>query len=238
MLEHALTPKVFRFTPDKTLRVLEGPLFISWDIGQCLGYQVRNFGIARRPLHGHGKKITMVTPSGNRRCDVVTETGLRDLVDRAKQTMDVKAEFIQWFDTVVLPALARMDAGETVASEVPAAAPDLTERLDKLITLLEAALRPNPAAEPEPRLFTVNSIAAALGMSGIELNRELLYRGLIYKRGEAWFPVQAMRKKGLCVIKLHKHVSADGVTVKAVERLKWTTKGRDYIINLLQGEEL
>ena len=80
-------------------------------------------------------------------------------------------------------------------------------------------------------LITITEIAKEYGMSGRELNKFLHDKRIIYKKGDKWFVYQRYANDGLVGYEIF--VPED----REIRRtLKWTTKGEQFIRNILEDE--
>ena len=81
-------------------------------------------------------------------------------------------------------------------------------------------------------LITITEIAKEYGMSGRELNEFLHGKGIIYKRGDKWFVYQKYANDALAGYEIY--MPRDDKEVRRT--LKWTTKGVQFIRDLLDAE--
>ena len=80
-------------------------------------------------------------------------------------------------------------------------------------------------------LITITEIAKEYGMSGRELNKFLHDKGIIYKKGDKWFVYQRYANDGLVGYEIYMPEDRE------IRRtLKWTTKGEQFIRNILEDE--
>lgn len=80
-------------------------------------------------------------------------------------------------------------------------------------------------------LITITEIAKEYGMSGRELNKFLHDKRIIYKKGDKWFVYQRYANDGL--VGYENYMPED----REIRRtLKWTTKGEQFIRNILEDE--
>ncbi|GET09055.1 hypothetical protein SY111_16790 [Ligilactobacillus agilis] len=81
-------------------------------------------------------------------------------------------------------------------------------------------------------LITTTEVAKEYGMSGRELNEFLHGKGIIYKRGDKWFVYQKYANDALAGYEIY--MPRDDKEVRRT--LKWTTKGVQFIRDLLDAE--
>ena len=80
-------------------------------------------------------------------------------------------------------------------------------------------------------LITITEIAKEYGMSGRKLNKFLHDKRIIFKKGDKWFVYQRYANDGLVGYEIF--VPED----REIRRtLKWTTKGEQFIRNILEDE--
>ena len=80
-------------------------------------------------------------------------------------------------------------------------------------------------------LITITEIAKEYGMSGKGLNKFLHEKGVIYKKGDKWFVYQRYANDGLVGYEIYMPEDRE------IRRtLKWTTKGEQFIRNILEDE--
>lgn len=80
-------------------------------------------------------------------------------------------------------------------------------------------------------LITITEIAKEYGMSGRELNKFLHDKRIIYKKGDKWFMYQRYANDGLVG---HEIYMPEDREIRRT--LKWTTKGEQFIRNILEDE--
>lgn len=80
-------------------------------------------------------------------------------------------------------------------------------------------------------LITITEIAKEYGMSGRELNKFLHDKRIIFKKGDKWFVYQRYANDGLVGYEIYMPEDRE------IRRtLKWTTKGEQFIRNILEDE--
>lgn len=79
------------------------------------------------------------------------------------------------------------------------------------------------------KLLTTTQIAKDLGISAIKLNAKLKEMGIIYKKSDTWFFYAKYENR------IPEY--ADYVIGDTYQHLKWTEKGRQWIIELLGGNK-
>lgn len=81
-------------------------------------------------------------------------------------------------------------------------------------------------------LITITEVAKEYGMSGRELNEFLHKKGVIYKRGDKWFVYQKYANDALAGYEIY--IPREDKELRRT--LKWTTKGVQFIRDLLDAE--
>lgn len=79
-------------------------------------------------------------------------------------------------------------------------------------------------------LMTITTIGKDLGLSGVKLNRILKDLKIIYKKGKQWYIYSQYADKGYCQYETIL-ISEN----KTIYNLKWTEKGRKFIIERLES---
>lgn len=85
--------------------------------------------------------------------------------------------------------------------------------------------------------YTINSIAKDLGMSAVFLNKKLNELKIQYKQGNLWVLYSAYQNKGLTRLIPHYFTKGNGEPGNN-PIMKWTEKGREFIIDLYKSEKL
>lgn len=86
-------------------------------------------------------------------------------------------------------------------------------------------------------LFTTNSIALCLGVSARALNDKLKVLGIQYKQGGVWLVTAKYRDKGLSKVINVPIVKDDGEVISQPQ-MKWTERGKEFILNLRDNGKL
>lgn len=84
--------------------------------------------------------------------------------------------------------------------------------------------------------MTTTVVAKSLGISAQALNRFLHNEGIIYKQSDSWFFYTKYQDKGYGTIATVTYTNKEGVECTK-HYLKWTEKGREFIINLWNNKE-
>ncbi|MHC5523304.1 phage antirepressor [Ligilactobacillus saerimneri] len=235
--------KVFNFDDQevRTLLIDDEPYFVGKDVATILGY-VKPANAIKKYVPDKFKGVTkMMTPGGKQEMTVISEPGLYKLIFKSHASNAER--FTDWVAEEVLPAIRKHGAYMTdekafevvnnptgLANLLKQAADQLNAK-DKEIEILK------PKADKYDRylgykgLITITEIAKEYGMSGRELNRFLHDKEIIFKRGGQWFVYQKYAELGLASYEIF---MPEGREVR--RSLKWTTKGEQFIRDLLEAE--
>lgn len=231
----------FKSQEIRTLLVNGEPHFVANDVAKTLGYSNPRDALSKH-VDDEDKGVAKCdTLGGKQNLTIINESGLYSLILSSK--LPTAKKFKRWVTSEVLPAIRKHGAYMTdeKAFEVvnnPTGLADLLKQAadqlnakDKEIEILK------PKADKYDRylgykgLITITEIAKEYGMSGRELNRFLHDKGIIFKRGGQWFVYQKYAELGLASYEIF--MPGD----REVRRsLKWTTKGEQFIRDLLEAE--
>lgn len=91
-----------------------------------------------------------------------------------------------------------------------------------------------------PGLMTVTEIAKDFGLSATNLNKFLERNHIQYRQGKHWVIYQEYADQRLANYEAfpYEEKSIDGTKQKVHNNLKWTQKGRKFIYDLLQEEDI
>lgn len=91
-----------------------------------------------------------------------------------------------------------------------------------------------------PGLMTVTEIAKDFGLSATKLNKFLERKHIQYRQGKHWVLYQEYADQVLANYEpfAYEEHSIDGTKQKVHNNLKWTQKGRKFIYDLLQEEDI
>lgn len=173
--------------------------------------------------------------------DFITEAQFYKLAFKANSK--AAERFTDWVAEDVLPAIRKHGAYMTdekafeVVNNPTGLANLLQQAADQLNAKDKEIETLKPKADKYDRylsykgLITITEIAKEYGMSGRELNQFLHEKGIIFKKGSQWFVYQKYAELGLASYEIF--MPGD----REVRRsLKWTTKGEQFIRDLLEAE--
>ena len=231
--------------------VKEGNIwFVAKDICNILEIKNVSLAINGNPTRGDkgvGEKCKGIynvnTLGGKQDLLCISEQGLYKLIFKSRKSF--AEEFQDWICEVVIPAI-RKDGGY-INSEEEFAKGEVSEEefILKAMTMLQNKVNrlkeENEIMKPKAEyhdtvlnkegLLKVTDIAKDLGMSAVKLNKILKQEKIQYKKGDTWYlysNYQNLITEGYCDY----HINEYG------QILKWTEKGRKFIIDLLKERTL
>lgn len=224
------------------------PLFELYSTGMALGHVKYAKGKAyprrdRIDKDIANAEISTVVQSGQQ---YLTEEQLYDFMLECKT--DKCKPFKKWVTHEVLPSIRKdggyimtkeEDTDEEIMARALLIAQSTIERknkeierknreikaLENTVTILQPKADYMDSVLSSDKLLTTTSIAKDLGMSAKELNKILNEKGIIYKLGGTWY-----------LYSKYQHMVpeyADYVINEYGQQLKWTEKGRKFIIDIL-----
>jgi len=104
------------------------------------------------------------------------------------------------------------------------------ERLNETISILEPKATRHDEIYNSPVLKTTSEIAKDLGMSATRLNNILKKKGIIYKKGKIYYlyaKYEHLIQNGFCDYSINEFT----------QTLKWTEKGRAFIMDAVAGQQ-
>ena len=163
----------------------------------------------------------------------LTEEQLYDFMLEAKT--DKCRAFRKWVTSEVLPSIARtggyipvteQDDDMTIMAKALQIMQKTLDKKDELIAMQQPKADYYDKVLNSNRLLSTSDIAKDLGMSAAQLHKKLNERGIIYKRGNTWYPYS--KYQHLIPEYMDYHITPYG------QQLKWTEKSREAIIDLLK----
>lgn len=218
--------------------------FVAKDVASALGYSVAT-DMTRNLDEDEKDMQTLHTLGGNQKLTIINESGLYSAVlsitKRNPDRYNKAREFKRWITGTVIPSI-RKD-GAYIQGEEKFKNNELSEEefILQAMTILQSKVerlkKENEIMKPKAEyhdtvlnsdnLLTVSEIAKDLGMSARKLNNILHENGVQFKQSGTWMlysKYQDLIKDGLCDYKVTEHG----------QQLKWTEKGRKFIIDLVQ----
>ena len=238
----------------RTVEINNEPWFVGKDVAEVLGYSKPRNAIASHvdaedrkdaPIQGDlGGKQTMI---------IINESGLYSLILSSK--LPNAKRFKHWVTSEVLPTIRRhgMYATDELLSN-----PDFAisvfrqlkaerEEKQKLLTVNKQQQQIIGELQPKANyvdtilnnkgLVTITQIAKDYGMSGNKMNKLLNTYGVQYKQSGQWLLYSKYHDMGYTHSKTIDIVRSDG-RPDIVMETKWTQKGRLFIYNLLESNDV
>lgn len=210
--------------------------FVAKDICDILGTKTKDIPSI---LKNKGiDSIDIPTNGGIQKMRVISEQSLYKIIFKSRKPF--AEEFQDWICEEVIPSI-RKD-GAYIQGEEEFKNNELSEDefILQAMTILQSKVerlkKENEIMKPKAEyhdtvlnsdnLLTVSEIAKDLGMSARKLNTILHESGIQFKQSGTWMlysKYQDLIKDGLCDYKVTEHG----------QNLKWTEKGRKFIINLI-----
>ena len=231
----------------RTTIINNEPWFVGKDITNILGYQNGSRDINRH-VDDEDKLTERIVMSGqNREVTFINESGLYSLILSSK--MPNAKKFKRWVTSEVLPTIRRTGGYIPISSNedeltIMAKAHKILERtLEEKNQLLETKSKALAIAQPKADKYdklmsakgyiSFNVAAKQLGWGRNKLMAFLRDKDVLFRDGLSNIAYQKYCKLGYFVVKfsIGKNVYACGVT-------KVTTKGLDFIYNLLSTEQV
>lgn len=210
--------------------------FVAKDICDILGTKTKDIPSI---LKNKGiDSIDIPTNGGIQKMRVISEQSLYKIIFKSRKPF--AEEFQDWICEEVIPSI-RKD-GAYIQGEEEFKNNELSEDefILQAMTILQSKVerlkKENEIMKPKAEyhdivlnsdnLLTVSEIAKDLGMSARKLNAILHDNGVQFKQSGTWMlysKYQDLIKEGLCDYKVTEHG----------QQLKWTEKGRKFIIDLV-----
>jgi anti-repressor protein len=226
-----------KFGAIRSITLNDKPHIVATDIAKILGY--KNPQKAIRTHCKHQATTTIQTPGGLQQMIVIPEGDIYRLI--LKSSMKQAEEFEAWVTDTVLPQIRQTggyiptDASDSDAELMAKAlivAKNTIDLKDKLIASQQPKVDYHDDVLQSPKLISSTDIAKDLGMSAIALHKLLSDKGIIYKRyrDKCWKFYSKYQK----MIPEY----ADYHITPYSQALKWTEKGRKFIIDLVNDQSI
>ncbi|WP_346884368.1 phage antirepressor [Clostridium sp. UBA4395] len=209
------------------------PWFVGKDIAEILGYTN-----SRKALLDHveqedkfiGDGVTIRDSIGREQSPVViNESGLYSLILSSK--LPNAKKFKKWVTSDVLPSIRKhgMYATDELLDNPDLLIAAATKLKEEKAARLEAEKQRDKLIH-QTKLYTTSEIAKELGLSSAtKLNNLLADKKIQYKQNRTWLLYSKYSECGYVSIK--QDVLDNG---HIIYDRKWTGKGRDFILNLLE----
>ena len=233
---------------DKQLRIygdFDNPLFLARDVAEWLDYDLSKVGQLLANVDENEKLTLPIFYSGQvRNMWFLTEDGLYETFMLSKKP---KAKELKKKVKEILKSIRRngMYATNELLDNPELAIQVFTklkEEREKNRLLENKIEQDKPKTEYYDKVLntsnemTTTVIAKSLGVSAQALNKFLHNKGIIYKQSDSWFFYTKYQDKGYGTIATVTYTNKEGVECTK-HYLKWTEKGREFIVNLWNNKE-
>lgn len=221
----------------------EKPLFRAKDVAEML--EIQNVSQFVRDVDDEEKGVySIYTLGGSQNVLMLTEHGLYEVLMQSRKP--IAKAFKKQVKQILTEirkngAYVHVSAEETLEELSMRAMRGLQAAIERQKMQIEEQEKQLLIQKPDveytktvlaaDNMHTVNTIAVHLGISAIKLNKFLIDEGIIYKRGDLYYPSAKIRGKGYCDYHIIPYVNSQGETMTR-EHLKWTETGRRFIIEL------
>ena len=233
---------------DKQLRIygdFDNPLFLARDVAEWLDYDLSKVGQLLANVDENEKVTLPIFYSGQvRNMWFLTEDGLYETFmlskkPKAKELKKKVKEILKSIRKNGMYATNELLDNPELAIQVFT---KLKEEREKNRLLKNKIEQDKPKTEYYDKVLntsnemTTTVIAKSLGISAQALNRFLHNEGIIYKQSDSWFFYTKYQDKGYGTIATVTYTNKEGVECTK-HYLKWTEKGREFIVNLWNNKE-
>lgn len=225
----------------RTVTINNEVWFVGKDVADNLGYQNGSRDINRHVEEDDRQKKMISDGNQLKETIVINESGLYSLVLSSK--LPNAKKFKRWITSEVLPSIRKngnysLESQKPQGKELLALAVLEAQKVIEEQTLQIEEMKPKADYHDEvlnkKNLIATTIIAKDLGFtSAIKLNRYLHDRGIIYKNQSGiWCPYAKYEWLIVDGYADYQSCSIEG----SLPTLKWTEKGRKWIVNLCKNE--
>lgn len=233
---------------DKQLRIygdFDNPLFLARDVAEWLDYDLSKVGQLLANVDENEKVTLPIFYSGQvRNMWFLTEDGLYETFmlskkPKAKELKKKVKEILKSIRKNGMYATNELLDNPELAIQVFT---KLKEEREKNRLLENKIEQDKPKTEYYDKVLntsnemTTTVVAKNLGISAQALNRFLHNEGIIYKQSDSWFFYTKYQDKGYGTIATVIYTNKEGGECTK-HYLKWTEKGREFIVNLWNNKE-
>ena len=219
----------------RVIKINNEPWFIGKDVAKILGY-AKPTDTVRKKVDEEDRGISkMETPSGIQEMTIINESGLYSLILSSK--LPSAKKFKRWVTSEVLPQIrqtggyipySQEESDEEILAKALIIAQNTLVKKNELIEQMKPKVEYHDKVLNVDKLVTTTDIAKDLGMTARELHSKLHDMGIIFKTGNHW----TFYAKYQTRIPLF----ADYQIGEYGQILKWTERGRKWIIKLLNEQ--
>ena len=206
------------------------PYVVANDVAKALGYSD-----CPKAIRTHCKgvaKMSIPTKGGLQEVKIIPEGDIYRLIVRSK--LPSAEKFERWVFDEVLPSIRanggyiptnETDTDAEIMAKALLIAQKTIENKNKLIEELKPKAEKYTTIYNSDNLYKTTDVAKDLGMSATKLNKILNEKEIIFKKGTTWY-----------FYSKYEHMIpeyADYIINEYGQQLRWTNKGREFIIDLL-----
>lgn len=233
-----------QFGKIRTAGTAENPLFCAVDVARALGY-----ANPAKAIIDHCKGVTVLetpTSGGVQNIKFIKESEVYRLIFKSNAPNAEK--FNSWLAEDVLPTIRKTGSYSVQSHKLPQTYAEALRELADKAEEAERLQKDNERMKPKEviydrvmqtpetsGLFTTRQIAQEIGWSATKLYKKLIEIGLLFEQSGIYMLYQPYSAWGLhSFASTHFNNSNGEVVVK--EYLKWTVRGRAYILSLHESE--
>lgn len=222
----------------KMYGTIYNPLFLAKDVAEWIEYGISNVSKMVKNVDDDEK---IIARTNNTSATFLTEDGLYEVLMQSRKPVaklfkkEVKSILKQIRTTGGYVKEDREE--EFIRNYFPSFSEDVklamvqdlkkqNQELKKVVEEQKDKVDYHDRVLNSNRLLNTSDIAKDLGMSAAQLHKKLNERGIIYKRGNTWYPYS--KYQHLIPEYMDYHITPYG------QQLKWTEKSRAAIIDLLK----
>lgn len=219
----------------RALEINDEPWFVGKDVAKILGY-AKPTDAVRKKVDEEDRGISkMETPSGIQEMTIINESGLYSLILSSK--LPNAKKFKRWVTSEVLPQIrqtggyipfSQEESNEEILARALIIAQNTLDKKNKMIEEMQPKVKYHDKVLNGDKLVTTTDIAKDLGMTARQLHNKLHEMKIIFKTGNHW----TFYAKYQTRIPLY----ADYQIGEHGQILKWTERGRKWIIKLLNEQ--
>lgn len=232
----------------KIYGTIENPLFLAKDVAEWIDYAYKDARKVSRDVSkmlktvDDDEKVKSTLKLGgedyshggvreNTEMWFLTEDGLYEVLMQSRKPIakafkkEVKKILKQIRQTGGYIPTSQEDTDAEIMAKALLIAQKTIENKNKLIEELKPIAEKYTNIYNSDKLYNTTDIAKDLGMSARKLNSILYEKEVIYRKGNTWY-----------LYSKYEHMIPEYADYKITEygqQLKWTNKGREFIINLL-----
>lgn len=220
----------------RALEINNEPWFVGKDVATILGYSNSSDALKKRVDEEDKGVAKCDTLGGKQNLTIINESGLYSLILSSK--LPNAKKFKKWVTSEVLPQIrqtggyipySQEESDEEILARALIIAQNTLAKKDELIEQMKPKVDYHDKVLNVDKLVTTTDIAKDLGMTARQLHNKLHDMKIIFKTGNHW----TFYAKYQTRIPLY----ADYQIGEHGQILKWTERGRKWIIKLLNEQK-